>query len=129
MTHQATTHSCCGTTASSNESDLTRCIKECVDCHSTCLSTIQHCLNQGGKHAESEHIHLLLDCVEICQTSANFMLRGSQLHALTCRSCSEVCQRCAQDCERMADDETMRHCAEACRRCGESCEQMAGAAH
>jgi hypothetical protein len=69
----------------------------------------------------------MLDCAEICETSANFMIRGSELHHLTCGACAEVCDRCAEDCERMGDDETMRRCAETCRRCAESCHRMAGA--
>jgi hypothetical protein len=89
---------------------------------------VAHCLEKGGRHAEPQHIRLLLDCAEICQTSANFMVRGSDLHAATCRACAEVCERCADDCERMADDEMMRRCAEICRRCAASCAQMAGAA-
>jgi hypothetical protein len=70
----------------------------------------------------------LLDCASICHTSADFMLRGSDLHRPTCGVCAEVCQRCAESCERMAEDELDRRCAEVCRRCAESCRQMAGAA-
>lgn len=108
-------------------SEMQNCIQECLNCHSVCLQTITHCLQMGGKHAEAAHIRLLLDCAEICQTSANFMLRGSDLHGRVCAVCAEVCQRCAQDCERFTDDEQMRHCAKACRTCAESCRQMATA--
>ena len=27
----------------------------------------------GGKHAESDHINLLMDCARICNTNADFM--------------------------------------------------------
>jgi hypothetical protein len=70
----------------------------------------------------------LLDCAEICQTSANFMLRGSELHSRTCWACAEICERCARDCERLSDDAYMRACAEACRRCANSCKHMAAMA-
>ncbi len=106
---------------------LQQCIDECTKCHDICLATIQHCLKRGGKHAEAGHITLLLDCAEICQTSANFMLRGSTLHRNTCMVCAEVCTRCADSCERLSDDEQMRACAEDCRSCAQSCEQMASA--
>jgi hypothetical protein len=82
----------------------------------------------GGRHAESAHIRLMLDCAEICQTSANFMLRGSELHSRTCGVCAEVCERCARDCEQLGDDAHMRACAEACRRCADSCKHMAALA-
>lgn len=103
---------------------MRECIQECQTCHTTCLETVTHCLQRGGPHAEAGHIRLLLDCAEICQTSANFMLRGSPFHAATCGVCAEICERCAQDCERLGDDEMMRQCAESCRRCAASCQRM-----
>jgi hypothetical protein len=105
--------------------EMQQCIQNCLDCHSICLQTIQHCLAMGGKHAEPSHIRLLMDCAEICQTSANFMLRGSNLHGRTCGVCAEVCARCAEDCARMGEDSLMQQCAEACRRCADSCQRMA----
>lgn len=105
--------------------EMQQCIQNCEECHHICLETVTHCLQMGGKHAEAAHIRLLLDCAEICQTSANFMIRGSDLHALTCRVCAEVCERCAQDCEQMGDDAQMQACAEICRRCADTCRQMA----
>lgn len=110
-----------------NQSML-QCIENCLECYGICLAAITYCLEKGGEHAEAKHVRLLLDCAEICQTSANFMIRGSALHPITCGACAEICARCAEDCERMTDDEQMRKCAEACRRCAESCRQMAGAA-
>lgn len=112
--------------ASTINPEMRDCIQECQSCHAVCLETISHCLRMGGKHSEPDHIRLMQDCAEICQTSANFMLRGSHLHAMTCGVCAEVCEQCAQDCERVGDDEMMRRCAEACRRCAESCRRMAG---
>lgn len=107
--------------------DMQRCIQDCIECAQVCLQTIQQCLQKGGRHASAEHIRTLEDCAEICQTSANFMLRNSDLHMETCRACAAVCDRCAQSCDRIADDEMMRRCAEVCRRCAASCREMAGA--
>lgn len=105
----------------------TDCHDTCQHCHDVCLQAIAHCLRQGGAHAEEAHLRLLMDCAEICQTSAHFLLRESELHAVTCRACAEICERCAEDCERFgADDEQMRPCAEACRACAESCRAMSG---
>jgi hypothetical protein len=106
--------------------DMRECISNCTECHAICTETAQHCLGMGGAHAAPEHIGLLLDCAQICATSADFMLRGSALHSRTCGVCAEACQRCAEDCERLAEgDETMLRCAELCRRCAESCRRMA----
>ena len=107
-------------------SDVLACIELCVDCHKACTQTLMHCLQTGEEHAEANHVRLMLDCAEICQTSANFMMRGSDLHAHTCRACAAVCRRCAEDCAAMGDDDPrLRACAEQCARCAESCERMA----
>lgn len=107
---------------------MRRCIEHCQSCHATCVETVAYCLQQGGRHTEASHVRLMLDCAEICQTSANFMLRGSDLHTRTCGVCAEVCERCAEDCERMGDDARMKACAEMCRRCAASCRDMSQAA-
>jgi hypothetical protein len=114
-----------GTSHQMTSQDMQQCIQECLNCHRICLSTVAHCLQMGGRHAEATHITLLLDCAEICQTSANFMLRGSQFHTRTCGVCAEGCARCAEDCARFGDDRMMQECAQACWRCAESCRQMA----
>jgi hypothetical protein len=106
--------------------EMLHCIEVCSDCHKACLQTVPYCLQMGGHHAEPNHIRLMMDCAEICQTSANFMLRGSERHQLTCRVCADICRACAEGCERMgSDDEMMQQCAEECRRCQQSCERMA----
>ena len=104
--------------------EIPECIAACNACHEVCLETVAHCLHQGGAHAESRHIRLLLDCAEICQACANFMLRGSDLHTGVCALCADICQRCAEDCSRTSDDGEMRACAEECRACAQSCMSM-----
>lgn len=109
-------------------SDMEACIQACTSCHHVCLETVTHCLERGGEHAAPAHIGLLLDCAEICQTSANFMLRGSPLHPAACGVCATVCEACAASCEQFAGDPEMERCAQECRRCAESCRQMAAMA-
>jgi hypothetical protein len=105
--------------------EMEACIKACLDCHHICYEeAMNHCLEAGGEHVEPTHFRLMLNCAEICQTSANFMLSGSPLHHLTCGVCAEVCRRCAEDCRRLAG---MQDCAEACEKCAEQCERMAHA--
>ncbi len=105
--------------------EMQKCIQHCIDCHQVCIQTIQHCLTKGGKHADPQHIRLLQDCAQVCQTSADFMIRGSDLHGKACALCAEACIACAVSCEAMGDDEVMKTCAEVCRSCAESCQKMA----
>jgi len=110
--------------------DMLACIELCQNCHKACQETLMYCLQQGGRHVQADHVRLMLDCSEICQTATNFMQRGSDLHVHTCAACAEVCRRCAEDCKQMAkadNDNRMAACAEMCRRCAESCQRMAHA--
>jgi hypothetical protein len=110
---------------SQQSAEMRDCIEQCTSCHSVCLDTINYCLEEGGEHAAPAHIRLLIDCADMCRTAADFMIRGSELHAAVCRACAEFCERCADDCARFSDDEHMQQCAQACRRCAESCLRMA----
>lgn len=104
--------------------DAQHCIQECLDCHRACLETLSYCIQQGGEHNEPDRLRLLMDCCDISQTCAQFMLRGSELHTFVCEAAAEVCQQCAEDCDQLSLDAQMRLCAEACRRAAEACQQM-----
>lgn len=108
----------------SAHADMQRCVEHCTECHRSCTETMVHCLDRGGDHAESQHIRTLLDCADICATSARFMLRHAPQHGELCAICADVCDACADECERFGDDPTMQACAEVCRRCAESCRDM-----
>ena len=105
--------------------EMQQCIQACVKCHQVCVQLIHHCLSKGGKHAEPDHVRILQDCAEICELSANFMLRNSDFHSRVCEACAKICLACAQECERIADDDRMELCVDLCQRCAESCTAMA----
>src|SRR3546814_6567247 len=83
------------------EKDMTdrqSCIELCQKCHDTCLETlVGHCLPMGGKHVEQAHVRLMLDCIDICRTSADFMRRSrseehtSELQSLMRNSYAVFC--------------------------------------
>ena len=101
------------------------CVKLCLECFQSCSSLIPHCLEMGGKHASVDHIGLLSACASICETSAKFMMIGSEFHRDTCGICAEICTKCADECEELgSEDALMAQCADICRRCAESCQQM-----
>ncbi|MDO8846367.1 four-helix bundle copper-binding protein [Methylicorpusculum sp.] len=99
------------------------CIESCNQCHQACLQTaMNHCLKVGGKHVETAHFRLMLNCAEICQTSANFQLSSSPFHPLVCEVCAKICEACAESCKKIGG---MDECVEACLNCAESCRKMA----
>lgn len=106
--------------------EMKACIDICTECHQVCLETARKCLEMGGEHASADHVGLLFDCAQICATSADFMLRGSEHHGVTCGACAAICRACAESCRQLSGPE-MQRCAEVCDRCAKSCEGMAGA--
>lgn len=109
--------------------EMRACADMCLDCYAACVETTSHCIAMGGGHAEPRHVSSLADCASLCEASANFMLRSSEMHTDVCGLCADACDACADSCERIGDaDETMQRCIDACRRCAESCRQMAGMA-
>ena len=99
-------------------------IVECDSCHDLCVETIGYCLSMGGRHADPAHVKLMMDCAEICQTTADFMLRDSSLYRAVCAVCADVCEACAGSCAAL-DGAEMAACTEACRRCAAACRAMA----
>lgn len=85
---------------------------------------VTHCIEKGGKYANPKHIQILQDCARICGIAANFMIRGSEHHSLTCAACAKISLVCAESCDDFADDKMMKDCAKACRKSAESCESM-----
>lgn len=106
------------------EQKMEDCITQCNECRDVCFDALyNHCLKMGGEHAEAEHVKLMTDCIQACQTAADFMRRGSALHASECSACADVCEACAESCEQIGGEQMLR-CAETCRRCAQSCRDM-----
>jgi hypothetical protein len=104
--------------------DMKECINACNDCRDECEKVLfQHCIEKGGKHVEPMHMRLMADCIEICQTAANFMLRGSSMHEDICKACADICDACADSCDEVGGKD-MEHCAETCRDCADMCRSM-----
>jgi Domain of Unknown Function (DUF326) len=105
--------------------NMQSCIDACDRCHRMCLqSAMNHCLESGGKHVEPGHFRLMMNCAEICQMSANFMLSNSSYHPQVCGLCAQICEACAESCD---DLDGMEECAQACRDCAKSCRSMSEA--
>jgi hypothetical protein len=103
------------------------CVRNCTECHNSCVETIAYCMDKGGTHADAAHLRALLDCAEACAANVHFMLRGSGLYPQMAALCADACLACAMSCELYPSDTRMSACAEICRKCAESCKEMAGA--
>ena len=102
--------------------DVKECIDLCLECHSTATATVAYILE---RKLRADRLGTLLDAADMCRTTADFMLRGSELEERVCDVCSEVCEWAAQMCEQMGEDDQIRRCAAICRRCAKACREMA----
>lgn len=106
-------------------SSIEQCIEDCLACYQECTRCIPHCLAQGGKHVEPQHITLMMECAELCNASATLMQLQGQFAHEHCQVCARACDACADSCEAIdPDDAMMSSCAETCRQCAESCRSM-----
>jgi hypothetical protein len=102
------------------------CKERCLECERVCQETLAHCTDMGGKHVEGEHLRLMIDCADICHTTASFVMHRSEFMGAEAQVCGEVCARCAASCERVGADEHMKGCVDACKRCADACRKMHG---
>jgi hypothetical protein len=105
---------------------LQECIRLCWECRDTCQDTLfNHILERGGDHIDADNIRIMTDCMQICQTAADFMRRNSPVHAIICNACANICEVCADSCESLGKEHTtIRRCAEVCRHCATACRGM-----
>lgn len=112
-----------------NAASMTHCLENCAACERVCTETLAAVLSRPDARVDARLTRLLMDCADICGTSAHFLMRQSELHTSTCGACADVCAACASACESIAGDPDLARCAQACRRCAATCEEMAGAHH
>lgn len=104
-----------------SEIDTHACIDACLTAHRLCLGTAAtHGLGMGGQHASPRHMNLLLDCAAMCQSTADFAIRRSEMTGFVAGLCSHICKICGDECDEFADD-SMRECAKACHHCAREC--------
>lgn len=100
------------------------CMEVCTQCHQTLLHTaMQYCLPADGKHVAPDHFRLMMNCAEMCQTTANFQLSDSKYCRQIAALNAQICDECADSCERLGD---LDDCVQACRQCAECCRCMTG---
>jgi hypothetical protein len=105
--------------------DLRRAFLACLRAHEACEDTVTHTLRASG--ADDAHVGVLLDCADVCRTTARLIRRGSPLLRGTAGVCAELCDRAAEACGPINGDAVLSACAAACRRCAAACRQLAEA--
>lgn len=105
--------------------EMAQCIDECTRTHQVCLTAAGHALRHGGDENTNHVIRVLSDCVEIAQTAANFMLRGSPNHRKLCGTCAGICREVAKECGAF-DDDVMKQVVRTATSCAEACEAVTG---
>ncbi len=101
------------------------CMQACWDCSYECKQALYtHCLEAGGRHVSEQHVKVMSDCIQICQTVADFLARESELHVALFIACAEICESCAQSCAAFGEED-MDHCAGTCRDCARACREAA----
>jgi hypothetical protein len=86
-------------------------LRTCMDSIGECF---QHCLTEGGKHVEADHLRYMLDAWDLLNVTATLMARDSP-HAKEVEAiCAQAVKDCEESCEDF-DDERMVACADICR--------------
>ncbi len=105
--------------------ELQKYIELCWQCRHECQKTLfNHSLKVGGDHLASEHVKIMEDCIQICQATADTMVRQSPLYPDFCRVCASTCEACADSCDDLTG-EAIENCASICRACASSCGELA----
>ena len=99
---------------------LSQCVQDCLDCQNIGLETISYCLGMSDTYP----VRSILDCIEICQVTADLIMRGSKLRDELCKVCIEACEKCELFCNQFDSDFQMKACGQACRNCVDSCKEI-----
>ncbi len=100
-------------------------IRNSLDCYRICEETIAYCLKMGGRYVEPDHVQIVVDCAQMCNLHASFMIRNSNFAGRTAELCADICEKCAASCEAVDPEDTqLKTCAEMCRKCAASCRKV-----
>ena len=110
---------------SSHPREYEECISDCFSCYEQCTVCLSHCMSMGGEHVEAKHLSLMMECAQLCSTSASFMQFNSPFAIELCQVCAKVCDACASSCDEVdPEDPVMQECSAMCRQCADSCRNM-----
>jgi len=106
--------------------EVRSCVEATSACYTACTETLTYSLDVGADLSEPQHLRLLIDCCEVCQTAQNILLRASELSMMLAAVCVEACEKVADHCRQLdASDEQLAACAEVCDHTADCCRQLA----
>ena len=106
--------------------EVRRCVEATSACYTACTETLTYSLDVGADLSEPQHLQLLIDCCEVCQTTQDVLLRASGLGIMLAAIFVEACEQVAESCRRIDEsDEQLAACAESCDETAESCHALA----
>lgn len=104
--------------------DLRAAFLACLRAHEACEAAVGHVL-RAGEGAVDERVGTLLDCSDVCRTTARHIRQGSPLLRGTAGVAAELCERAAEACAALAALPAMATYAETCRRSAGCCRRVA----
>ena len=100
------------------------CIDLCWTARNECQKSLfTHCFEKGGKYLERNHVRIMMDCSEICRTTADSLTHRSPVYAAICAATAAICEACAESCDQL-DTETMRQVGAHCRAAAKACHTL-----
>ena len=104
--------------------DLRAAFLACLRAHEACEAAVGQVL-RSDDGAVDERIGALLDCADVCRTTARQIRHGSPLLRGTAGVAAELCERAAEACAALAGKPAMQGYAEVCRRGAACCRRLA----
>jgi hypothetical protein len=93
------------------QNEMQQAIQNTLSCSATCIQAARNIQRTGGDRSRQDHIHMLEDCADMCQTAAHFMQHSSLLYGYVTRAAAHVTLHCGEECDRVGETA----CAYACK--------------
>ena len=103
--------------------DLRAAFLACLRAHQACEDAVAQALR--GEDAVDDRVGTLLDCADVCRTTARYIRYGSPLLRGTAGVAAELCARAAEACAALAAVPVMAAHAEALQRAAGCCRRVA----
>ena len=99
--------------------DLRAAFLACLRAHEACEAAVALALRAESGERVNDRVGALLDCADVCRTTARQIRYASPLLRGTAGVAAELCDRAAEACAAAAHAEAIRRAAACCRRVAE----------